>query len=220
MVCQSEPIKEMNENNNNKKMVEDNILSNGKQIVIQTKRNLSLEENKELENAIKNNENDKAKEIIDIMVNINQIIIDDGMSAVFLATRYDNIEIAKYLIALGVNVNFEEENGNTPLFYARSFEIMKLLVEAGANINHFNTFGETVLSNLCFCGYLEKIKYLISVGADVNAGNGSALFRAVRAYQPIFEICKVLIEAGININYIEKSTGSTPLHKACEKIII
>ena len=30
-----------------------------------------------------------------------------------------------------------------------------------------------------------------------------------------FEICKVLIEKGININYIYKSYGTTPLHFAC-----
>ena len=69
----------------------------------------------------------------------------------------------------------------------------------------------TVLSNACKNGLLDEVKYLISVGVDVNYRNGYALYAA---FDNRFEICKVLIEAGININYIHECNGWTPLHNA------
>ena len=176
----------------------------------QTKRTLTSEENKELANAIKNNKNEIAKRIIDIMLNIDEII-QYGENALFLSSN--NYEIVKYLIELGANINQQNIYRSTPLFVTLSLEIMKLLVEAGANLNHINEHGETVLSIACFKGDLEKVKYLISVGADVNARNGFAFFGAIYARNK-FEICKVLIGAGINVNYTNEY-GYTPLHKAC-----
>ena len=73
------------------------------------------------------------------------------------------------------------------------------------------------MSRACLNGDLEEVKYLISVGADVNYKNGCALFRAFEARNNKFEICKILIEAGIIVNYINENTGNTPLHRACYK---
>ena len=64
-------------------------------------------------------------------------------------------------------------------------------------------------------GDLDKVKYLISVGADVNAGRGNSIYEAVAARENEFEICKVLIQAGI-IVYIHSRGGNTPLHIACD----
>ena len=206
----------MDENQDNKKIVEDNMENNEKQIVIQSKRNLTEKENKELANAIENKENEKVKALINVMNNIDEIIDDFGDSAIFLAARKNNIEIVNYLIELGTNVNQQNKYGETPLFNA-SLEIMKLLVEIGVNINHIDKNGETALSNVCLNGLLEKVKYLISVGVDVNYRNRYSLYKAVFAVNNRFEICKILIEAGIIVNYINKSDGYTPLHEACNK---
>ena len=79
---------------------------------------------------------------------IDEFIFGNGESAVCCATRYDNIEILKYLIELGANVNIQFNYGCTPLFYA-SLETMKLLVEAGANVNDVNQYGDIPLSYAC-----------------------------------------------------------------------
>ncbi len=56
-----------------------------------------------------------------------------------------------------------------------SFGIVKLLVEAGANVNHKNKEGWTALMNVCFnCNSISTcdiIKLLIKAGANVNTQN-------------------------------------------------
>ncbi|HAS7807851.1 TPA: ankyrin repeat domain-containing protein [Vibrio cholerae] len=47
-------------------------------------------------------------------------------------------------------------------------EIIRLLVEMGANINHANDYGRTVMHNACYSGSLELVTFLISVGAKVD----------------------------------------------------
>ena len=61
--------------------------------------------------------------------------------------------------------------GNTPLLYAAKkghLAIVKALVDAGANINAWNTDAETALSLACARGYLDIAKYLIEKGADIH----------------------------------------------------
>ena len=82
------------------------------------------------------------------MDDIDKIIFNAEENALFRASCFENIEIAKYLIELGTNVNLQDNDDNTPLFYA-PLEIMKLLVDAGANINHMNNNDQTVLSKAC-----------------------------------------------------------------------
>ncbi|MEB5528845.1 hypothetical protein GOP96_17675 [Vibrio cholerae] len=47
-------------------------------------------------------------------------------------------------------------------------EIIRLLVEMGANINHANDYGRTVMHNACYSGSLKLVTFLISVGAKVD----------------------------------------------------
>ena len=207
----------MDENHINKGIFEDNIHDNtndNKNVSKNPKRMLTEEEKKQLANSIKNNENGKAKAMIDNMKDIDQDIFDEE-SALFIASRNDNFEIVKYLIQLGANVNLHNNYYSYTSLFGSSLENMKLLVDAGANIHHVNKLGHTALSNACSEGLLEEVKYLISVGADVNVDNGFALYMAVGARNNELEICKVLIEAGVNINYVVNYDGN-PLHLACK----
>jgi ankyrin repeat protein len=52
-------------------------------------------------------------------------------------------------------------------------ELVKLLIEAGANVNAKNIYGNTALIYASFAGQLKLIKYLISVGADINIKNNT-----------------------------------------------
>lgn len=61
---------------------------------------------------------------------------------------YDEVdEIAKYLIQKGANLNIEDEDGNTPLFWSRNKgrTLFYYLVQNGADIHHRNKHNETVL---------------------------------------------------------------------------
>ena len=75
---------------------------------------------------------------------------------IFEAIYYSDIDYIKAYIASGNDLDFLEENGETPLtflFQRRFFqkhkltEIAILLIDAGANINHQNKIGNTPLIN-------------------------------------------------------------------------
>ena len=64
---------------------------------------------------------------------------------------------------------------HTAAFWSCHFEMLKLLTENGASVNH-----DTMppLTAAAYHGNMIAAKYLIELGADVNANHGSALFFA------------------------------------------
>jgi len=96
----------------------------------------------------------------------------------------------------------DKETYSDSLFIAcenEYLEIVKLLIENGADINKSDNYGQTPLFIACQNGYLEIVKLLIENGADINKSNNNGktpLFIA-REYQR-FEITAVLIENGVD----------------------
>ena len=78
-------------------------------------------------------------------------------------------------------------------------QIVKELIEEGANVNTQDENGKTILMFASFRGYLEIVKELIKAGADVNIKdkNGTTAL-IVASYKEHKEIVKELIEAGAN----------------------
>lgn len=73
-------------------------------------------------------------------------------------------EVNKWIKA-GANVNYIEFNSKyTPLFNAScigNYQIVKLLIDNGANVNHINNIGCTALSIACQYGYSDVVKLLL-----------------------------------------------------------
>ena len=87
-----------------------------------------------------------------------------------IATMNGHTEIAKLLIAKGVDINAPDKGGWTPLHFAAwddNKEITELLIAKGANVNAKNNDEETVL-HVVGKGNKEIVKLLIAEGADVN----------------------------------------------------
>jgi ankyrin repeat protein len=97
-------------------------------------------------------------------------------------------DIILTLLAAGANPNLATDDGTTPLMVAAGLgrptfqpglrrggrsiggeEAVKILVEAGANVNAVNEADFTALHGASFRGLDEIIKYLVEHGADINA---------------------------------------------------
>lgn len=93
------------------------------------------------------------------------------------------------------NLNQEEKDKNLiDAAYNGQTNVIKLLIESGADINAKNIHGNTALIFASARGYLDIVKYLIEVGADINLknnlGNTALMYAYNDKYKEIIELLK------------------------------
>lgn len=117
-----------------------------------------------LHDAIRDGEIDRVEILVELGADVNAKY--DGISSLDLALSRNKIGIAKCLIAHGADVNAGTSTGWTCLHCVLSnFELVKMLVEAGADINKIDKYGHLPLDR----AEDEEIRnYLISKGAKSN----------------------------------------------------
>lgn len=95
-----------------------------------------------------------------------------GMTALSSASiEYGNLEMIKYLLEKGADINVKNEDGSTALMTASMYgnlEIIKYLIENGADINAKDNDDSTALIYASKWGNLETVEYLVKNGADIN----------------------------------------------------
>jgi len=60
------------------------------------------------------------------------------------AASYGHKELINYLLEKGADVNIQDPEGDSPLFVCETVDIVKMLVEAGADAKHVNENEMTV----------------------------------------------------------------------------
>lgn len=122
------------------------------------------------------------------------------------------MEIMKFLIGIGANVNISVKDGVTPLFgaiHGNRTDIVEFLITLGANVNTVSEHQEPLFFAAVEKGIIWSIHLL-----RANDFNGTISFNLDN--QNIFDL---LIKNGadINVTRMRDSSGRNALHIAAEK---
>lgn len=138
------------------------------------------------------------------------------MTPLTKAASEGNVSAINRLLKNGANINETTNKGwqATPLIwalYSQKYEVAKLLIENGADINKPDNYGRTPLIYATDNEYLELIKLMIQKGADVNAkaADGYTAFLSSLATGNL-AIIELFIDKGTDINS-KTAEGLTPL---------
>lgn len=97
----------------------------------------------------------------------------DGGTPLNHAVNYDRIDIVKYLIGRGVNVNALYDNSPSLLsaIENENEEMINLLIDNGADVNLQNGYGNDALFKAVNTRNLDIIKRIVNNGANPFVGN-------------------------------------------------
>uniref|UniRef100_A0A8C8DUD5 Ankyrin repeat and KH domain containing 1 n=1 Tax=Oryzias sinensis TaxID=183150 RepID=A0A8C8DUD5_9TELE len=140
-----------------------------------------------------------------------------GISPLMLAAMNGHVPAVKLLLDMGSDINAQiETNRNTALtlacFQGRA-EVVSLLLDRKANVEHRAKTGLTPLMEAASGGYAEVGRVLLDKGADVNAppvpsSRDTAL--TIAADKGHYKFCELLINRCAHID-VRNKKGNTPL---------
>lgn len=111
-----------------------------------------------------------------------------GIPILCLAVRSNHIDLVKYLIDIGADINaVSHDRNNTAVMDAASsgnLEAVKILVEEGANLECQSKNGQTALILAVGHGDEEVSNYLLAAGADYEVKD--SLGMSAKAYAKLF----------------------------------
>jgi ankyrin repeat protein len=147
----------------------------------------------------------------------------EGRTALLLATRQDQVEIARLLIEAGADVNAKDTIQDTPFLFAGAEgrdAILRLILATGkANLRDTNRYGGVALIPAAHHGHPSTVRILLDTDIDIDDVNNlgwTALIEAVILSDggPVHqEIVGLLVDAGADREIADRD-GVTPLEHA------
>ena len=172
---------------------------------------------------------EEIKSLIEIGEDINSID-EHGHTPLHLVINHvpwsKGKSIAKFLIENGADVNATGQNSVSPLQMALNhgviselmasldkdnLEVIQMLIDASANVNHQDEFDNTPLHVACKQGYMQAFEMLVEHGADLQAKGKSHETLLHLTQNP--KIAEELVSKGFDIMALEQDM-KTPLHHA------
>ncbi|XP_029659859.1 ankyrin repeat domain-containing protein 17-like [Formica exsecta] len=133
----------------------------------------------------------REEDVSEVSLAMNANVEDCGIAGdctlLMRAAKAGCVNLVKWLINHGIDVNTQSTFGNTPLMYGCAGgheEVVRVLLEAGTNVeDHNDLYGHTPLMEAASTGRVQIAKILLEHGAGINThsnGKESALSLASR----------------------------------------
>lgn len=137
------------------------------------------------------------------------------------ACLHGHTDMALMLLDCGADINYVDADGDSNMYHAvcnegHSYEMLKMLIAKGIDVKRFDL--SSILSKACSSGSKGAALMLLDCGADINyvdADGNSNLHHAVYNNGYSYEMLKMLIEKGIDVNRFLNAInnyGNTPLN--------
>ncbi|WP_299522996.1 ankyrin repeat domain-containing protein [Winogradskyella sp.] len=144
-----------------------------------------------------------------------------------IAYDSEDLDLFKFFIENGVDINLQDENGHSPFINAasrNSLDVVTFLLQYVKDINMVNTDGRSALAMAVSRNDIEVVNFLLKKGANVSTidkeGN-SLVYELLNNYRSndtaTFDAkLKLLTEAGLEMSKVQ-GQGKTLYHLAIEK---
>lgn len=151
----------------------------------------------------------------------------EGNTALIISIAFQNHEISRLLLRHNADVNAKNKDGRTALIEYLlqvqnkhgkvDFEFLKLLINAGADVNEGNYYDSKALILAFTTTDQCALQLLLDAGADPNArgedGQTCLHYAALRDYSNICKSIELLLKAGADMEVRDKY-GETPLMRS------
>jgi HAD superfamily hydrolase (TIGR01549 family) len=148
---------------------------------------------------------------------LKKYAIPEATSAVTMAAKTNDLLALQASVAASLHV--PDESGNTALIWAAEsgnvatveFLLASAVAEGNVNVlNHRGYLGSTALCRAARLGHVGVLKLLIQAGADMDIPNLKLQYPLhFAAYKQNEECVKLLLEAGVNTNSLDRK-GRVP----------
>ncbi|XP_051157877.1 uncharacterized protein LOC127279521 [Leptopilina boulardi] len=153
------------------------------------------------------------KQLLRLGADINAMD-ENQMSPLYISIKEFSVDVTRFLMK-SADIEARDKFGETPLFLAIEEDNMKsirLLLEAGANVNSINDYNEYPLYKAMRYGDVNVAKILLHYGAFVNACNTFKIGSVFNALDEFDDDCdkRVLEIVDLVFNYGAKVVDLTP----------
>ncbi|MEA3523279.1 MAG: ankyrin repeat domain-containing protein [Campylobacterota bacterium] len=154
-----------------------------------------------------------------------------GYNLLHLATYSANKDLIVYLLNKGLDIDGVDNNGNTALNIAVKFEdyedIISLLIQRHASLDHQNEKGQTPLTSALRSGFSTISKLLIDNGANIHVVDNlhtpltlihNSILRYPNHADDFRSLESELLIRGAHVNIPANALGWTPLYLSISKM--